>query len=312
VDGEPLLAAEALAATVPGPSGPVAALGPVSLRIAAGERVALVGESGSGKTLLALGMGWLEPPGVRLEGSVRLGGVELATLPERRRARLRGRRIGFVLQEAAASINPVYTVGFQLRELLRLHLGLSRRSARERAAELLAAVGLEPPGEFLAAYAHQLSGGQAQRAALALALAGDPDLLVADEPTTALDPPVAAAVLGLLERHAARPGRALVVASHDLAAVARVATRVVAIHAGEVVEDGPADAVLSHPLHPYTRHLLGLTEAADERPPAPGSWPRGCRFLPRCPLARPACGEPPPLSRRGERTVRCPFAEEGA
>ncbi len=295
----------------------------VSFSVGSGERVALVGESGSGKSLTALALLALAPPGVRLAGgAVLLEGTDLLRSGEPLRRRVRGRVIGLLPQEPASALNPVLSVGFQLREVLRIHRGLAGRRAREAAARLLEAAGL-PGREFLRAYPHQLSGGQAQRVALALALAGRPRLLVADEPTTGLDLTTQAGVLRLLARLGADGSLALLLVTHDLAVAAALADRVLVMYAGEMVETGPVDLLSRSPLHPYTRSLVAAARrepAGDPPPPAavappsPGRRPEGCRFAPRCPLARPACGAGhPPLAAAGAgRLVRCPVVLEGA
>ncbi len=308
----PLLEARDLAVAVPTAQGLRDAVGPVHLAVGHDETVAILGESGTGKSLLALALGWLAPPGSRLRGEVLLSGTPISGLNEAQLARIRGRRIGFVLQEPGTALNPVYSVGFQLREVLRLHRGLGRREATHTAKTLLADLGFPDPGEVLRAFPHQLSGGQQQRVLLALAMAPEPSLLVADEPTAALDPVLRTRVLELLTRWRETRGASLVLISHSTATARALARRTAVLYAGEVVEEGPPEEVLGHPLHPYTRFLTGDGAAlADPEmpPPAPGSWGRGCRLRPRCSMARPECGERHPalLSVDGRR-LRCPPA----
>ncbi len=308
----PLLEARGLAVAVATPRGLRDAVGPVDLSVGRNEVVALLGESGTGKSLLGLALGWLAPPGARLRGEVRLSGVAISGLGESALARIRGRRIGFVLQEPGTALNPVYSVGFHLREVLRLHRGLGRREAAGVATELLSRMGFAAPGEILRAFPHQLSGGQQQRVLLALALAAEPSLLVADEPTASLDPVLRARTLDLLSRWRERRGASLLLISHATATARALAQRALVLYAGEVVEEGPAGLVLGDPLHPYTRFLTGDTSALanpELPPPAPGNWARGCRLHPRCSMARPECGEHhPPLQPLGGRRLRCPPA----
>ncbi len=291
----------------------------VSLRVRPGERVGLVGESGSGKSVTALSaLGLVPPPGAIRGGRIEVAGRDLASLGKEALRRVRGGTVGMVFQEPSSALNPVFSVGFQLAETIRAHRGTSRSSARAESAELLAAVGLEPPVAHLRAYPHQLSGGQQQRVMLALALAGDPDILVADEPTTALDLTTQAQILDLLLATVAYRGMALLLITHDLAVVAATVTRVLVMYAGEVVEEAPATELFSAPRHPYTRALLAA--ARRDRPeappgdlPAPGAWPAGCRFEARCPEARPECrrGHPELLSSGSDRRVRCPWNPPG-
>ncbi len=312
---EPLLRTAGLRITVRTARGAAPAVGPVDLAIGRDRITALLGESGSGKSLLALALAWLAPPGATLSGSVRLGDVELAGLPERELARIRGRRIGLVLQEPETALDPLFTVGFQLREVLLVHHQTPRRQADARAAELLRSLGLDRPEAILRAYPHQLSGGQRQRIVTALALLPDPELVVADEPTASLDPVVRAMVVGHLVRWRRERRAALLLVTHDTGLARRLADDVAILYAGEIVESGPAGAVLGRPLHPYTRFLTGspgALTAPELPPPAPGAWEPGCRLRPRCAHARPECATVhPPLTPVEGRGLRCPPAAKG-
>jgi oligopeptide/dipeptide ABC transporter ATP-binding protein len=289
----------------------------VSLAVAAGERVALVGESGSGKSVIALAsLGLVAAPGRVAAGRVRVDGVDLAETPAARLRNIRGGAIGLVFQEPASAFNPVFTAGFQIAEAVRAHRGVSRSDASAIARRLLETTAVDRPSEVALAYPHQLSGGQLQRAMVALALAGDPGLLIADEPTTALDLETQARILELLRR-LTDAGRALLLISHDLAVVAGLVDRVVVLFCGEVVESAPTGELFGRPLHPYTRWLLaaaegamGGAEAATRGNGEPS--PAGCRYAHRCGLAQPGClRRPPPLEAVGpRRTLRCPVVRD--
>jgi oligopeptide/dipeptide ABC transporter ATP-binding protein len=287
----------------------------LSLEIATGERVALVGESGSGKSLTALAAIALLPEGVELAaGRALVAGTDLATAEPETLRRLRGGTVGFLPQEPSGWLNPVLSVGFQLVETLRCHHRLDRREARRRALDLLVSVALPEPAAVLPAYPHQLSGGESQRVALALALAGEPRLLVADEPTTALDLTTQARILALVASVSAERGLALLLISHDLAVVSGLVEQVLVIYAGEIVEAAATSAVFSRPLHPYTRLLLAAATGPVEAVGGETSQTQatgGCRFAPRCPLARPDCRtEHPALVELADgRRLRCPVTE---
>jgi oligopeptide/dipeptide ABC transporter ATP-binding protein len=270
-----------------------AAVNDVSFHIARGETLGLVGESGSGKSMTALSIVRLVmPPGRIAAGRIRFDGRDLMTLDDEDMRRVRGRRIGFVFQEPGAALNPVYTMGFQIRATLQVH-GLARgAAAARRAEELLAAVRVPEPKRRAAEYPHQLSGGLRQRAMLALALAAEPALLIADEPTAALDVNVQAEVLDLLRDLRAQLGLSLLLITHDLGVVAGMADRVAVMYGGRIVEQAPVGALLSAPAHPYTRGLLASVPGGrpGERLTAiPGTVPAlgkagdGCAFAPRCP-----------------------------
>lgn len=314
----PLLAVRDLGVAVNGPDGPLPAVAGVDFDLRAGERLALVGESGCGKTLTALALLRLLPAGVSQRGDVRLQGRALMALDAAALRALRGRRIAYVPQEPLTALDPLFRVGAQLREARRAHASEAAFST----ASLVRMVGLETVPGLLRRFPHQLSGGQRQRVAIALALAHGPDLLIADEATTALDVTVQREILHLLRRLCDEQGRALLFVSHDLALVAALCERVLVMYAGRIVEDAPLTALLRRPAHPYTAALLGATPELGRpdkalavltgEPPAPGAQLTGCRFAPRCPRVQPACrGDEPALTDQGDgRRVRCLFPLE--
>jgi oligopeptide/dipeptide ABC transporter ATP-binding protein len=316
----PLLRIDDLTVAFPGDGRELVAVRGLSLEVGAGEVVGLVGESGSGKSLTALAvLGLVPPPGAIRGGSISLAGRELRGLPEAEYRRVRGARIGLVFQEPGAALNPVLTIGTQIVEAIRAHRDLPVREARERATTLLDRLAIPDARERLRAYPHELSGGQKQRALLAVTLASDPELLIADEPTTALDVTVQAQVLDLLERLRRERNLGILLITHDLGVVARSCGRVVVLYAGEVVEEGTTAQVLRAPAHPYTRGLLasvprlGETAEAGALATIPGvvpslaARPAGCPFHPRCAERRPECErvEPPWVALGEGRGARC-------
>jgi oligopeptide/dipeptide ABC transporter ATP-binding protein len=304
-------------------SGPDAprALDGISFTIDAGERVALVGESGSGKTVTALAvMGLIDPPGRIVGGSIRFDGDELVGMSEPDYRARRGRDVAMVFQDPGQALNPVQRVLDQVAEALEVH-GVARVDARARAQSLLDQVGLLDDPRRVRAYPHQLSGGMRQRVLLAIALANRPKLLLADEPTTALDATTQAEVLALLDQVRRDVGLAILFVTHDLSVVARIADRVVVLYAGRIVESAPTRDLFTSPRHPYTRGLLassprlhaarGVLPAISGQPPALGAVPEGCAFHPRCLHAVPQCRvEVPPATTRDGRTVACVRADE--
>ncbi|MER7546054.1 ABC transporter ATP-binding protein [Spirillospora sp. NPDC127506] len=302
----------------------VHAVNGLSYTLDEGETLAILGESGSGKSVAAQAvMGILDVPPARVErGSVRLRGEELLGLPERRRRAYRGDRISMIFQDALTALNPVLTVGDQLREMYRVHRGLGRREARDRAVELMERVRIPSAAKRLGDYPHQFSGGMRQRIMIAMALALEPDVLIADEPTTALDVTVQAQIMRLLAGLQDELRMGMVLITHDLGVVAGVADRIVVMYAGTVAEQAPARELYARPAHPYTRGLLASVPRLDRRgaplvpikgtPPNPAVLPPGCPFQPRCPRAEAVCAaEKPPLTAVAPgHDAACHFAEE--
>ena len=316
--GPPLLAVQDLTVAFETLRGRMAVLDRVGFEVGAGEVLGLVGESGSGKSVTALSiLGLLSEQGRVDAGQILFGGRDLTRLPERDLCQIRGREIAMIFQEPMTSLNPVFSVGFQVAEVLVEHLALSRRAARARAIELLGQVGIPDPARRAAEYPHQLSGGMRQRAMIAMAMACRPRLLLADEPTTALDVTIQAQILDLVRRLRTEHRTAVVFISHDLGVIAGTADRVLVMYAGQVVETAPSRDLFGAPLHPYTRLLLRSIPRVHARAarlrtipgtaPSPLLWPAGCRFHPRCPDAIDRCrSDRPALSAAGPgRTVRC-------
>jgi oligopeptide/dipeptide ABC transporter ATP-binding protein len=305
---EPLLSVRDLRVGFVTEGGRLQAVDGVSFDLATGEVLAIVGESGSGKSVTAQTiLGLTRSPNARIEGSVRLHGRELIDAGEAELRDVRGKRVGMVFQDPMTSFNPVYRIGSQIVEAIRAHRAqTSRKDAREHAIELLDSVGIPNAGLRVDDYPHEFSGGMRQRAMIALALALDPDLLIADEPTTALDVTVQAQILRLLERLNRERGLATILITHDLGVVAEMADRVLVMYAGGVVEEGTLDQIFYDPQHPYTWGLLGsLTRMDRERPerlpqisgapPSLLNLPQGCAFRPRCPHEFGKCSALPSL-----------------
>jgi len=310
----PLLAVENLRTWFFTDAGTSRAVDGVSFSIEPGEAVGIVGESGCGKTITSLSLMGLvpTPPGRILEGSsIRLRGEELVGLPEKKMRAIRGNEIAMIFQEPMSSLNPVFTVGSQIEEALRLHRRLSGKEARRVGIELLREVGIPDPERRFDEYPHQLSGGMRQRVMIAMALSCEPGLLIADEPTTALDVTIQAQILTLLADLRKRRGMALLLITHDLGVVSQVCDRVIVMYAGEIVETGPVEEIFLRPRHPYTRGLLdslpsvrGRGEPLRPIPgavPSPTAWPSGCRFRERCSHRWEKCAaESPPLLAAGD------------
>jgi peptide/nickel transport system ATP-binding protein len=321
---EPILRVEDLRTEFRTEAGTTAPVDGVSLEVRAGETLALVGESGSGKTMTALSILQLVPaPAGRIVGGrIRFRGRDLGTLSAGEMRRVRGREIAMIFQEPMTSLNPVFTCGEQIAETLVLHERLRRTAARARAIELLGQVGIAEPRQRMDEYPHQLSGGMRQRVMIAMALACRPALLIADEPTTALDVTIQAQILELLRRLQAELGMALLLITHDLGVVAGLADRVCVLYAGQVVETCEAATIFRGSRHPYTAGLLASVPRLGERRaslraipgqvPDPAAFPSGCRFHPRCPLAEARCtATPAPLEAVGEGHLsRCWGAPE--
>jgi oligopeptide transport system ATP-binding protein len=315
----PLLSVQNLETAFSTPEGPVQVVRDVSFELEAGETVGLVGESGSGKTVTALSIMGLLPSAARtVGGSIMLGDDDLAKASRKRLRGFRGRRIAMVFQDSMTSLNPLLTIGRQITESLETHLGLSGADAGRRAVSLLEEVGVPEPAQRLKQFPHQLSGGLRQRVAVAIALAPNPEVLIADEPTTALDVTVQAQLLELLRRERVERGMAMLLITHDLGVVAGMTDRLCVMYAGRIVEEGPTESVFAEPRHPYTLGLLRSvprldTELQDRLPSIPGApppiWarPTGCPFRPRCPFAMDQCEvEDPPLEAHGPgRAAAC-------
>jgi oligopeptide transport system ATP-binding protein len=304
--------------------GVVDAVNGVSFGVSEGETLAILGESGSGKSVTAQAvMGIVDsPPGYITGGAVHFRGVDLFDLPEDVRRTVRGNRTAIIFQDALSSLNPVFTVGFQIGEMFRKHRGASKKEARAKTLELMERVRIPSAAQRLDAYPHEFSGGMRQRVMIAMALALDPDVLIADEPTTALDVTVQAQIMQLLADLQAETGMGLILITHDLGVVAQVADRVAVMYAGKIVESGPIDEVYAQPAHPYTLGLMHSIPRADQKgqaltpiagqPPDLRHIPPGCPFHPRCPYVRDRCrsGDVPAYDVPGDRSSRCHFHEE--
>ena len=297
--------------------GVVRAIDGVSFDLDDGEILGVVGESGSGKTVSLLAvMGLITDPNAAMEGSIRYKGRELVGLPARELQRLRGNEIAMIFQDPMTALTPVYTIGWQIAEQIQAHRKVGRSAALKRVEELLAEVNFPNPREAMSRYPHQLSGGMRQRAVIAMALSCDPALLVADEPTTALDVTVQAGILDLVRKLRATHNSAVVFITHDMGVVSELADRVMVMYAGRIVEKGSRAELFTDPLHPYTRALLGsippLTGDKPRRLPAiPGSppsllrLPKGCAFAPRCPVRYEPCDAAKPALPDGGHAAAC-------
>jgi len=313
----PVLDIRALNTSFVTQAGEIRALRDVSMTVAAGEIVGLVGESGSGKSITGFSInGLLSPPGRVMGGEVRLHGENLLAKGPEEMRRIRGRRIAMIFQDPMMTLNPVLRIGTQMRDALLAHQTLGASEVRRRCVEALDRVGIPAPAERLRGYPHQLSGGMRQRVAIAIALLHQPDLVIADEPTTALDVTIQAQILALVQRLCRERGTALIWISHDLAVVAGVADRIVVMYAGRIVEAGRVDDVLDRPAHPYTRGLIDSVPARGQRGgrlaqipgrmPALSDLPAGCAFQTRCNRAGEPCRAPQELRTLGDgRRVRC-------
>jgi len=314
---EPLLEVRDLRVRLPTSRGPADALRGVSFELASGATLGLIGESGCGKSMTALAVMGLLPQGARFSGSIRFDGHELVGLDEAGLNSLRGNRIAMVFQEPMTALNPLHTIGDQVAEPLRIHRTLSRAQARAEALRLLDRVRLPHAARRLHSYPHQLSGGQRQRVGLAMALACGPQLLIADEPTTALDVTIQGEILDLIAELVRESRMALLLISHDLGVMARSVQRLLVMYAGTIVESGPTHAVFEHLAHPYTRGLYGArprvgATRGTRLATIPGRVPEladlgpGCPFAERCELAVPACTSAPPLVQVGaNHSARC-------
>jgi peptide/nickel transport system ATP-binding protein len=306
-------------------SGVVKAVDGVSFSLRRGEVLGLVGESGSGKSVTGLSLlGLIDAPGRIVSGSVKLEGRELVGMKPKEIAAIRGKRIAMVFQDATMTLNPLLTVSDQMKLAMRAHERLSTRAIRERAVEVLRIVGIPDAARRLGAYPHQFSGGMRQRVAFAIALLHRPALIVADEPTTALDVSIQAQILAEVKQLVDNLGTSLIWISHDLATVSALAGTIAVMYAGRIVESGPTPRVLSNPLHPYTRGLLDSLPASSKpgsllafipgTTPSMLALPPGCKFAPRCLRADGACAAMPDLVSDGTRAFRChhPIVEVAA
>jgi peptide/nickel transport system ATP-binding protein len=297
--------------------GVLKALDRISFSIGKGEVLGVVGESGAGKSLTGTAIiGLIDAPGRISGGEIRLAGERIDNLPPDRMRKIRGRRIGMIFQDPLTSLNPLFRVGDQLVETIQLHLGLDERAARERALGLLREVGIPAPENRIDAYPHEFSGGMRQRVVIALALAAGPDLIIADEPTTALDVSVQAQIIALLKRLSRERGTSVMLITHDMGVIAEIADRVAVMYAGRIAEIGPVEAVIRRPRHPYAAGLMGaipsleggrvrLRQIAGAMPRL-DAIPSGCAFRPRCAEAHPRCAEAvPPLIAAGESEAAC-------
>jgi oligopeptide/dipeptide ABC transporter ATP-binding protein len=323
VSGEPLLEVEELRVAFASEGGELPAVRGASLRIAAGETVALVGESGCGKSVTALALLRLLDASARIDAAaLRFRGRDLLGADAEAIRRVRGAEIGMIFQEPMTSLNPVFRIGDQIGEVLELHRGLGRAASRRAAVELLGRVRISDPARRAEQYPHELSGGMKQRVMIAMALACHPALLIADEPTTALDVTIQAQILELLRSLQRELGMAILLITHDLGVVAQFAERVAVMYAGEIVEQAPVRELFGAPLHPYTQALLralprsgrrGRLEAIEGNVPGPRELPAGCAFATRCARALPRCpGEAPPRFARAGRSARCWLLAEEA
>ncbi|MFC4667468.1 ABC transporter ATP-binding protein [Seohaeicola nanhaiensis] len=319
----PALEVSGLTVEFPGRRGTLTAISDVSLQIAPGEVLGVVGESGAGKSMTGLAvLGLLEPPGRLAAGRIHIAGQRVDTLSDAEMNKVRGRKVGAIFQDPLTSLNPLFTVGTQLSETIRLHLGLSRGAARERSIALLREVGIPAPEERVDHYPHQFSGGMRQRVVIALALAAEPKLIIADEPTTALDVSIQAQITALLRRLCDDHGAGVMLVTHDMGVIAETADRVAVMYAGRVVEIGRVEDVLRRPQHPYTRGLMGSIPALGKRVarltqidgsmPRLNAIPRGCAFNPRCAQAFDRCRhERPDLIAAGDGQAACWLHQQG-
>jgi peptide/nickel transport system ATP-binding protein len=313
----PVLSVTDLAVTFSTREGAITAVNSVTLQVATGEVLGLVGESGSGKSVTGLAiMGLIDAPGRIAAGSIKLAGRELVGLPEKEMRRIRGKEIAMIFQDPMTTLNPVLRIDTQMIEAIQAHENVSDKAALARARDALVRVGIPSPDERLNAYPHQFSGGMRQRVAIAIALLNRPLVLVADEPTTALDVTIQAQILAEVQALAAESGTAMIWITHDLSVVAGLADRVAVMYAGRIVEEGSVSQVLEQPLHPYTHGLMCSIPSCNPRgchlPQIPGMTPslarlpEGCAFRPRCSRATDICRTEPPAADFGmSRMARC-------
>jgi oligopeptide/dipeptide ABC transporter ATP-binding protein len=303
-DPDALLVVDNLTVSFPTDDGVVKAVRGVSYTVRSGEAMGIVGESGSGKSVSSMAVMGLLPKNARITGSIKFRGQELIGLHEREYSKVRGNKVAMIFQDPLTSLNPVYTIGFQIAEAVHAHNDVSKQAALERAVELLGIVGIPYPEQRLNNYPHELSGGMRQRVVIAIAMANNPDVIIADEPTTALDVTVQAQVLEALEAAREQTGAALILITHDLGIIAGHADRIAVMYAGKLVETGTTEEVFYRPRMPYTLGLLGSLPRLDQvherltpiqgAPPSLLNLPPGCPFTPRCPLAEEICDKEEP------------------
>lgn len=313
---KPLLEVKHIKVEFPTRYGVLTALNDVSFTINKGEILGVVGESGAGKSLTGGAIiRLLDPPGRLAEGEIHLNGRRIDNLSEEQMRSIRGKEIGAIFQDPLTSLNPLYTIGRQLRETIQTHLNMSTKQAKERAIELLEATGIPAARERIEHYPHQFSGGMRQRVVIALALAAEPSLIVADEPTTALDVSIQAQIIDLLKSLCAKQDTSVMLITHDMGVIAETADRVAVMYAGRIIEIGTVQDIIQRPLHPYTSGLMRsipTLESVDRLEQIPGSMPRlnamptGCAFHPRCPFVMDRCkAERPELRASGQRQIAC-------
>jgi peptide/nickel transport system ATP-binding protein len=319
---EPVLSVRNLKVDFATRRGLLRAIDDVSFDIDKGEVLGVVGESGAGKSVTGAAIiGLIDPPGRIVGGEIRLSGTRIDNLPPEDMRRIRGKRIGVIFQDPLTSLNPLYRVGDQLVETITTHLALSAQAARKRAIDLLAEVGIPAPDKRIDGYPHEFSGGMRQRVVIALAIAAAPELIIADEPTTALDVSIQAQIIALIKKLGREHGTAVMLVTHDMGVIAEIADRVAVMYSGRIAEIGPVRDVVHHPLHPYAKGLMGAIPTLDTTVSRlvqiPGSMPRlsaipkGCAFNPRCAHAFERCRieRPEPLPREG-RQVACHLYDE--
>jgi peptide/nickel transport system ATP-binding protein len=312
-----LLSVKNLVVEFPTRRGLLTAVDNVSFDLERGEVLGLVGESGAGKSITGSAViGLIEPPGRIAAGTVHLAGQRIDNLPTEKMRRIRGDKIGMVFQDPLSSLNPLYSVAEQLVETILTHKDISKKQARDRAIELLDEVGIPAADLRIDDYPHQFSGGMRQRVVIALALCADPELIIADEPTTALDVSVQSQIVSVLKKMCSEHGASVILITHDIGVIAEVADRVAVLYSGRMAEIGPVRDVIKHPQHPYTKGLMGsiptITQEGDRLTQIPGSMPRltdrppGCAFAPRCEMAMSACHHSHPSEENvGTARVAC-------
>lgn len=321
-DTPPALDVQGLTVEFPTRRGVLTAIDDVSMQIAPGEILGVVGESGAGKSITGLAvLGLLEHPGRIAKGAIHVGGRRVDNLTEAELTKVRGREMGAIFQDPLTALNPLFTVGRQLVETIRLHNDLNRLQANDRALELLRNVGIPAPEERLRQYPHQFSGGMRQRVVIALALAAGPRLIIADEPTTALDVSIQAQITALLRKLCDETGVGIMLVTHDMGVIAETADRVCVMYSGRVVESGPVKDVIHNPQHPYTKGLMAAIPSLHDRveilSQIDGSMPRlnarptGCAFHPRCPFAGPKCSVQQPSLRMVDTTSAACWLQQG-